>query len=177
MQGLRAEDRKKKYEKICNSKVQLTIGDLCAGLPAELAEYFTIVRALAFDEAPNYSHARRLFRSLFVRKGYAWDYNYDWKLRVAAEASFASAAAGQPPPTITPTVMPPVSARPAPGPTPRARLPPMVQPKPGVSKGVAASPETTLEVELRTTQKPDDDSAQMQKATLKTRARAFFRKR
>merc|ERR1711879_602536 len=35
-------------------------------------------RALRFDDKPDYSYLRRLFRDLFFRQGYAADYRFDW---------------------------------------------------------------------------------------------------
>jgi hypothetical protein len=38
------------------------------------------VRGLSFDEVPDYCFLRHLFRDLFVREGFSWDYEYDWTL-------------------------------------------------------------------------------------------------
>ena len=46
-------------------------------------------RSLAFDEAPKYSHLRRLFRDLFCAKGFHWDYNFDWAARLAEQQANA----------------------------------------------------------------------------------------
>lgn len=37
-------------------------------------------RALRFDDKPDYAFLRKLFRDLFVREGYHYDYLYDWVL-------------------------------------------------------------------------------------------------
>ncbi len=42
---------------------------LCKGFPQEFVAYFQYVRALRFDEKPDYSYLRRLFRDLFAREG------------------------------------------------------------------------------------------------------------
>lgn len=85
VQNLRAPNRKQKYEKICFAKLSLTVEQLCSGLPGEFATYLTYVRGLAFDEAPDYSFLRRLFRDLFVAEGLAWDYMYDWTVLKAQQ--------------------------------------------------------------------------------------------
>lgn len=55
MQGLRAPNRKQKYEKICFSKLQITVEDLCKGHDKAFVHYFEHVRQLSFEEAPDYT--------------------------------------------------------------------------------------------------------------------------
>ena len=38
-------------------------------------------RALRFDDKPDYSYLRKLFRDLFVRDGYQYDYVFDWSVQ------------------------------------------------------------------------------------------------
>jgi hypothetical protein len=35
-------------------------------------------RELKFEEKPDYNHLRRIFKDLFNKKGYEYDYVYDW---------------------------------------------------------------------------------------------------
>ena len=42
---------------------------LCKGFPSEFAVYFQYVRSLRFDDKPDYSYLRKMFRDLFVREG------------------------------------------------------------------------------------------------------------
>ena len=37
-------------------------------------------RGLKFEEKPDYNYLRRMFKDLFNRMGYEFDYNYDWTL-------------------------------------------------------------------------------------------------
>ncbi|EAY21427.1 CK1 family protein kinase [Trichomonas vaginalis G3] len=73
-----AAERDAKYEQIRKKKETTSIETLCKGLPIEFIEYFEIVRAMKFEEEPKYTALRDLFRRLFVRQGFAWDYKYDW---------------------------------------------------------------------------------------------------
>lgn len=57
MQGLRAPNRKQKYEKICFSKLQITVADLCKGYDQAFILYFEHVRQLSFEDAPDYTFA------------------------------------------------------------------------------------------------------------------------
>lgn len=43
--------------------------------------YLNYVRTLRFDEKPDYNYLRRLFRELFQKKNYAYDYIFDWSAR------------------------------------------------------------------------------------------------
>lgn len=78
LQNLKAPNRKQKYEKICFAKLSVSISQLCSGLPTEFATYMGYVRGLNFDDTPDYTYIRRLFRDLFVREGFVWDFEYDW---------------------------------------------------------------------------------------------------
>jgi casein kinase 1 len=49
---------------IKEKKIQTTVEMLCKGLPEEFVEYMNIVRALKFEETPNYNHLKTLFTRL-----------------------------------------------------------------------------------------------------------------
>ena len=42
---------------------------LCKGFPLEFVTYFQYCRSLRFDDKPDYSYMRKLFRDLFAREG------------------------------------------------------------------------------------------------------------
>jgi hypothetical protein len=42
---------------------------LCKGFPMEFTTYFQYCRSLRFDDKPDYSYLRKLFRDLFAREG------------------------------------------------------------------------------------------------------------
>ncbi|KAK3169674.1 hypothetical protein OEA41_009058 [Lepraria neglecta] len=78
--GLKATDQKQKEELILKEKEMIGIGDLYKDLPAEFAAYFDYIRSLGFNENPDYSYLRKIFRNLFVRKGFDYDYVFDWTI-------------------------------------------------------------------------------------------------
>merc|ERR1719262_1712123 len=77
-QGLKAHTKKEKYNKIAEKKMSTPVEILCKHFPTEFATYLNYCRALRFDDKPDYSYLRRLFRDLFFRQGYAADYRFDW---------------------------------------------------------------------------------------------------
>ncbi|XP_048473219.1 casein kinase I-like isoform X2 [Rhincodon typus] len=77
-QGLKAETLKERYQKIGDTKRNTPIEVLCESFPEEMATYLRYVRRLDFFEKPDYQYLRTLLTDLFERKGYAFDYAYDW---------------------------------------------------------------------------------------------------
>jgi serine/threonine protein kinase len=80
-QGLQAPNRKQKYEAIAECKISTSVEVLCQGIPQEFAIYLAEARRLDFPDKPNYSFYRQLFKELFVRKGFTFDYQYDWTVK------------------------------------------------------------------------------------------------
>ncbi|KAA8534818.1 hypothetical protein F0562_029740 [Nyssa sinensis] len=79
-QGLKAGTKKQKYEKISEKKVSTSIEALCRGCPTEFASYFHYCRSLRFDDKPDYAYLKRIFRDLFIREGFQFDYIFDWTI-------------------------------------------------------------------------------------------------
>lgn len=68
-QGLKAATKRHKYEKISEKKMSTPIEILCKGYPMEFVTYFQYCRSLRFDDKPDYSYLRKMFRDLFAREG------------------------------------------------------------------------------------------------------------
>lgn len=77
-QGLKAGTKKQKYDKISEKKVSTPKEVLCKSYPSEFVSYFHYCRSLRFEDKPDYSYLKRLFRDLFIREGYQFDYVFDW---------------------------------------------------------------------------------------------------
>lgn len=52
-----------------NIGVVLHLQVLCKGYPMEFVTYFQYCRSLRFDDKPDYSYLRKMFRDLFAREG------------------------------------------------------------------------------------------------------------
>lgn len=95
-QGLKAATKKQKYDRIMEKKMTTPTEVLCRGFPNEFAIYLNYTRSLRFDDKPDYSYLRKIFRDLFVREGFQYDYVFDWtvyKYQKNAQA-IAQAAGG-----------------------------------------------------------------------------------
>lgn len=112
-QGLPARTTKQKYEKILKVKLETSPEDLCQGFPEEFVTYFKRIREMKFSDDPDYAGLRELFRNLFNRLGYVYDYQYEWA-------------------NSTPVVLPMPSLKPEP--PLHAQLPPQPQTQPVTPK-------------------------------------------
>ncbi|CAG7666505.1 unnamed protein product [Allacma fusca] len=79
-QGLKAATKRQKYERISEKKMSTAVDELCKGYPPEFATYLNYCRALRFEEKPDYGYLRQLFRNLFHRQGFTYDYVFDWNM-------------------------------------------------------------------------------------------------
>ncbi|OMO70742.1 hypothetical protein CCACVL1_18683 [Corchorus capsularis] len=110
-QGLKAGTKKQKYEKISEKKVSTSIEALCRGYPTEFASYFHYCRSLRFDDKPDYSYLKRLFRDLFIREGFQFDYVFDWTILKYQQSQIANPPPRTPGPGAGPSSgIPPTGA-------------------------------------------------------------------
>lgn len=58
--------------------MSIPINILCEDLPKEFQDYFNYVRSLEFEEEPDYTWMRRLFKDLFDKSGYQNNLVMDW---------------------------------------------------------------------------------------------------
>ncbi|KAH9762468.1 Casein kinase 1-like protein 3 [Citrus sinensis] len=96
-QGLKAATKKQKYDKICEKKLSTPIEVLCKSHPVEFASYIHYCHSLTFDQRPDYGFLKRLFRDLFSREGYEFDYIFDWTI-----IKFQQAQKNRPQPRVSP---------------------------------------------------------------------------
>jgi casein kinase 1 len=67
-QGLKANGKKEKYEKIMEKKMSTPVEVLCKGFPNEFVTYLNYCRSLRFEDRPDYAYLRRLLKDLFFRE-------------------------------------------------------------------------------------------------------------
>jgi len=59
-------------------KLRIPVEQLCYGLPPEFASYLNYCRSVRFEDRPDYSHLRKMFKELLVKEGFEYDYAFDW---------------------------------------------------------------------------------------------------
>ncbi|KAK0168169.1 hypothetical protein PV327_001995 [Microctonus hyperodae] len=79
-QGLKAATKRQKYERISEKKMSTPIDELCKGYPVEFGKYLKYCRQIRFEERPDYSFLRQLFRQLFHQETFTYDYVFDWNM-------------------------------------------------------------------------------------------------
>jgi casein kinase 1 len=79
-QGLKANGKKEKYDRIMEKKMTTPIEILCKGFPSEFVTYLSYCRSLRFEDRPDYAYLRRLLKDLFFREGYQYDFIFDWTI-------------------------------------------------------------------------------------------------
>ncbi|ABN66367.2 casein kinase I [Scheffersomyces stipitis CBS 6054] len=79
-QGLKAATKRQKYDRIMEKKMTTPNNILTKGLPSEFLDYMNYIKTLRFDDKPDYPYLRKLFRDLFKRENYRYDYVFDWTL-------------------------------------------------------------------------------------------------
>ena len=77
-QKLPIKDKKEKIRAIKQIKIETTPDELCEGIQPEFCSFLKAVRNLSFEEKPDYSGYREMFRDLFIREGYIYDCKWDW---------------------------------------------------------------------------------------------------
>lgn len=77
-QDMKAVNKKEKYEKIMEKKVNTPIDELIRGCPLELGEFLTYSRSLKFEDKPDYDHITKLLRKAWDGLNMKMDFVYDW---------------------------------------------------------------------------------------------------
>jgi casein kinase 1 len=91
-QGLKANTKEEKYQKICECKSATSAEALCKGYPAVFASYLNYCAALRFEDRPDYAYLRRLFKDLFMREGFVNDGMFDWSQPMGSSAASSKPA-------------------------------------------------------------------------------------
>jgi len=79
-QGLKAKNQKEKYLKISNMKLSISPSILCKDCPSEFIDYFEYVRALIFEEVPDYKYLKNLFIKVLERNNINLDEDLEWNV-------------------------------------------------------------------------------------------------
>merc|ERR1712076_302121 len=90
-----ADTKEEKYNKIMQIKRATSIESLCKGMPPVFLNYMNYCRALRFEDRPDYTYLRRLFKDLSMRQGFRIDGMFDWSMQNAKDKEPTSGAQGR----------------------------------------------------------------------------------
>ena len=76
--GMKGKNKKEKYDKIKNKKINTSLDKLCEDLPNEFIDIVNYPRKLKFEEEPNYDFIYGLIEKIMMREKYEMDFKYDW---------------------------------------------------------------------------------------------------
>jgi hypothetical protein len=79
-QGISGFTKQETNALILKEKARVSFEYFCKmyDLPDEIVTYMKYVKALRFDDKPDYAYLRELLKDCFGRKGFVRDYVYDW---------------------------------------------------------------------------------------------------
>ncbi|CAG9323835.1 unnamed protein product [Blepharisma stoltei] len=77
-QGVAAQAKQDKYQKIMERKLNTPIELLCRGFPPELTMFIQYCRGLKFEDRPDYGYLRRILKEAFMREEFQNDLIFDW---------------------------------------------------------------------------------------------------
>ncbi|ETO14909.1 hypothetical protein RFI_22459 [Reticulomyxa filosa] len=77
-QGLRENDRVKKWRRIEQKKASFSAQQLTQGLPHEFCFFLEYTKKLKYDETPNYERLRTVLNKLYRNCGFQKDHTVDW---------------------------------------------------------------------------------------------------
>ncbi|CAJ1399981.1 unnamed protein product [Effrenium voratum] len=89
-QGFQAANKEEKYHKIMECKQSTSVDALCKGCPSVFVSYMNYATALRFEDRPDYSYLRRLFKELFSKQGFENDGFFDWSQPAMTESVSSS---------------------------------------------------------------------------------------
>jgi len=77
-QGLKTNTKEEKYKKIQEVKSATSAEVLCKDFPSVFSSYLNYCLTLRFEDRPNYTYLRRLFKDFYTREGFSNDTIFDW---------------------------------------------------------------------------------------------------
>ena len=79
-QGVKCEDIRRRYQIIGHIKEETSVAEMGRLYPWEFSIYLRYCRALKFNQTPDYSYLKNLFKGCLHRIGGVEDYVFDWMM-------------------------------------------------------------------------------------------------
>jgi len=78
-QYLTSKSVERLFTRIAQSKLRISIQDLCRGLPVQMERFFLYVGALSYADTPNYAYLRSLLQQMKNAYEYSFPGKFDWR--------------------------------------------------------------------------------------------------
>ena len=79
-QGQKGSTKSRRSKAIYNVKRNVSLEELCEGLPKEFMSFVKHCRLLDFRQEPDYNYLRGLLLAILKQREYTYDHIYDWNL-------------------------------------------------------------------------------------------------
>ena len=79
-QGLNGNNKQQKYQNILDKKIETSVEDLCSGFPVEFSMFLNYSKSIRFEDRPDYSYLKRIFKELLFKLGCQYDFVFDWNV-------------------------------------------------------------------------------------------------
>ena len=76
--GIKTKNKKEKYNKIMKIKMDSTIDFLCEKLPKEFSDFMHYIKALQFEDKPNYQYLKLLLGKIYDKNNFSYDMIFDF---------------------------------------------------------------------------------------------------
>lgn len=73
--------KREKYKQILALKSTTPTESLVFPFPIEFSQFFQYCKSLKFEEKPDYAYLKRLFKDLFTKSNFKYDFIFEWDLR------------------------------------------------------------------------------------------------
>lgn len=80
-QGLKAKNKKEKYEKIKEKKLNTPLEILCNNLPGDIITWINYAKGLKFEEKPDYNYLQSLIQKMARENSITFDQYFDWIIK------------------------------------------------------------------------------------------------
>ena len=80
-QGLKAKNKKEKYEKIKEKKLNTPLEILCTNLPGDIITWINYAKGLNFEEKPDYNYLQSLIQKMARENSITFDQYFDWIIK------------------------------------------------------------------------------------------------
>ena len=76
--GVKVKNKKEKYNKIFEIKINSSINSLCYKLPYEFVDFMHYIKELQFEDKPNYLYLKSLLGKMYDKNHYPYDMIFDF---------------------------------------------------------------------------------------------------